>query len=69
VLRAWRAPPPARGALQRGLLAAALDSARPDGVVAYVTCSPHLAETRGIVAAVLAARDDVQVLDAPALLP
>jgi 16S rRNA (cytosine967-C5)-methyltransferase len=57
------------GALQRGLLAAALDSARPGGVVAYVTCSPHLAETRGIVAAVLATRDDVEVLDAPALLP
>jgi len=55
--------------LQRGLLAAALDSARPGGVVAYSTCSPHLAETREIVAAVLAARDDVQLLDAPALLP
>jgi 16S rRNA (cytosine967-C5)-methyltransferase len=57
------------GALQRGLLAAALDSARPGGVVAYVTCSPHLAETRGVVAAVLAARDDTEVLDAPAMLP
>jgi 16S rRNA (cytosine967-C5)-methyltransferase len=57
------------GALQRGLLAAALDSARPGGVVAYVTCSPHLAETRGIVAAVLAARGGVEVIDAPALLP
>ena len=57
------------GGLQRGLLAAALDSARPGGVVGYVTCSPHLAETRQVVAAVLAARDDVQVLDAPALLP
>ncbi len=55
--------------LQCGLLAAALDSARTGGVVAYSTCSPHLAETREIVAAVLAARDDVQVLDAPALLP
>jgi 16S rRNA (cytosine(967)-C(5))-methyltransferase len=68
----WRRTPAdvaGLGALQRGLLAAALDSARPDGVVAYVTCSPHLAETREIVAAVLAGRDDVQVLDAPALLP
>ncbi len=55
--------------LQCGLLAAALDSARPGGVVAYSTCSPHLAETREIVAAVLAARNDVEVLDAPALLP
>ncbi len=68
----WRRTPAdvaALRGLQCGLLAAALDSARPGGVVAYSTCSPHLAETRGIVAAVLAARDDVQVLDAPALLP
>ena len=28
--------------LQRDLLGAALDAARPGGVVAYVTCSPHL---------------------------
>ncbi len=55
--------------LQCGLLTAALDAARPGGVVAYSTCSPHLAETREIVAAVIAARDDVEVLDAPALLP
>ena len=44
--------------LQRRLLATALDSARPGGVVAYVTCSPHLAETREVVAAVLAGRGD-----------
>ena len=57
------------GALQRALLSTALDSARPGGVVAYVTCSPHIAETRDIVAAVLWERDDTEVLDAPALLP
>jgi 16S rRNA (cytosine967-C5)-methyltransferase len=55
--------------LQRGLLASALDAARPGGVVAYVTCSPHLAETRGVLAHVLAGRSDVEILDAPALLP
>ena len=38
--------------LQRELLAAALRHVRPGGVVAYVTCSPHLAETVGVVAAV-----------------
>jgi 16S rRNA (cytosine967-C5)-methyltransferase len=38
-------------------------------VVAYVTCSPHLAETRDVLADVLAARADAEVLDAPALLP
>jgi 16S rRNA (cytosine967-C5)-methyltransferase len=35
--------------LQRELLAAALRLVRPGGVVAYVTCSPHLVETRDIV--------------------
>jgi 16S rRNA (cytosine967-C5)-methyltransferase len=36
--------------LQRDLLAAALRLVRPGGVVAYVTCSPHLGETRDVVA-------------------
>jgi 16S rRNA (cytosine967-C5)-methyltransferase len=33
-----------------------------------VTCSPHVAETRAVVREVTAARDDVLLLDAPALL-
>jgi len=55
--------------VQRALLNAAIDSVRPGGVVAYVTCSPHLAETRDVVTAVAGARDDVTILDAPAVLP
>ena len=55
--------------LQRELLNAAIDSVRPGGVVAYVTCSPHLAETRNVVTAVAQSRDDVTILDAPAVLP
>ena len=55
--------------LQRALLGGALDSARPGGLVAYVTCSPHLAETRDVVAAVLAGRGDFEQLDARAALP
>jgi 16S rRNA (cytosine967-C5)-methyltransferase len=47
---------------------AAIEAVRPGGVVAYVTCSPHVAETRGVLDDVLARRDDVRVLDAPALL-
>ncbi len=39
--------------LQRELLIAALRLVRPGGVVAYVTCSPHLDETVGVVADVL----------------
>jgi 16S rRNA (cytosine967-C5)-methyltransferase len=54
--------------LQRRLLGAALDAARPGGIVGYVTCSPHVAETREVVSGVLAGRADVQVLDAPAVL-
>ncbi|MFD2080992.1 RsmB/NOP family class I SAM-dependent RNA methyltransferase [Actinopolymorpha cephalotaxi] len=55
--------------LQAELLTTALDSVRVGGVVAYVTCSPHLAETRDVVAAVLAGRSDVERLDARPLLP
>jgi 16S rRNA (cytosine967-C5)-methyltransferase len=68
----WRRSPDdvtALAPVQRALLAAALDSAAPGGVVAYVTCSPHVAETRDVVTAVLAGRDDIEVLDAPAVLP
>jgi len=36
--------------LQRELLAVAQRLVRPGGVIGYVTCSPHLAETRDIVA-------------------
>ena len=49
----WRRDPSDLAALtglQRELLAAALRLVRPGGVVGYVTCSPHLAETRDVVA-------------------
>ena len=45
--------------LQVELLRSAAEAVRPGGVVAYVTCSPHLHETSDVVDAVLA--------DAPAL--
>ena len=63
----WRRTPAdlaTLGPLQRGLLRAALDSARPGGVVGYVTCSPHLAETELVVTDALRGRDDVHRLDA-----
>jgi 16S rRNA (cytosine967-C5)-methyltransferase len=68
----WRKTPAdvtALAALQRQLLGAAIDAARPGGVVAYVTCSPHLAETQDVVTDVVRARSDVTILDAPAVLP
>jgi 16S rRNA (cytosine967-C5)-methyltransferase len=67
----WRKTPAdvaALGELQRSLLRTAINAARPGGVIAYITCSPHVAETRAVVGQVTAARDDVLVLDAPALL-
>lgn len=45
---------PGFGPLQRGLLTEALRAVRIGGVVGYATCSPHLAETRAVVDAVLA---------------
>lgn len=50
--------------LQHGLLTSAADAARPGGVIAYVTCSPHLDETDGIVRGVLSERDDLTLLRA-----
>jgi 16S rRNA (cytosine967-C5)-methyltransferase len=67
----WRKTPDdvaGLAATQRGLLDAAIESVRPGGVVAYVTCSPHLAETRDVVTAVADRRGDVTILDAPAVL-
>lgn len=68
----WRRTPgdlAALGGLQRDLLRGALDAVKPGGVVAYVTCSPHLAETDFVVSDVLRDRDDVVLEDARALLP
>jgi 16S rRNA (cytosine967-C5)-methyltransferase len=49
----WRRQPadlPPLTRLQRELLGAAILAVRPGGVVAYVTCSPHVVETRVTVA-------------------
>jgi 16S rRNA (cytosine967-C5)-methyltransferase len=37
-------------------------------VIAYVTCSPHVTETRDVVTEVVSARDDVSIMDAPEVL-
>ncbi|NUS04258.1 MAG: rRNA cytosine-C5-methyltransferase [Nonomuraea sp.] len=68
----WRRDPASiaeLGTLQRRLLDTALDAVRPGGVVAYVTCSPHLAETRVVVGDVVGRRGDVEQLDARDYLP
>jgi 16S rRNA (cytosine967-C5)-methyltransferase len=65
----WRKQPRDVGELTRlqaALFASALDALAPGGLLAYVTCSPHVAETRAIVETGTARRDDVEVLDAVA---
>jgi 16S rRNA (cytosine967-C5)-methyltransferase len=74
----WRRQPgdlPPLTRLQRELLTAGLRAARPGGVVAYVTCSPHLVETRVTVDEVVrrlagaGTPSTVERLSAPAVLP
>ncbi|MGF2952045.1 rRNA cytosine-C5-methyltransferase, partial [Mycobacterium sp. THU-M116] len=62
----WRRQPadvPVLVKLQRELLVAAIALTRPGGVVLYATCSPHLAETVGVVADALR-RHPVSAVDA-----
>jgi 16S rRNA (cytosine967-C5)-methyltransferase len=67
----WRRQPSDVGELaklQRELLSAALSLVRQGGVVAYVVCTPHLAETVGVVADVVRKSGATQ-LDARPLFP
>jgi 16S rRNA (cytosine967-C5)-methyltransferase len=67
----WRRQPSdvaALGPLQRELLASALKAVRPGGVVGYATCSPHPAETLAVVEDLLRKREDLELLDAGAVL-
>jgi 16S rRNA (cytosine967-C5)-methyltransferase len=66
----WRRSPgdvSALAGLQRDLLASAIEATASGGVIGYATCSPHLNETRFVVADVVKKRDDVEVVDARAL--
>lgn len=61
----WRRQPgdvPALAKLQKQLLAAAISLTRNGGIVVYATCSPHLAETVGVVADALR-RQPVTAID------
>ncbi|MDI5941582.1 MULTISPECIES: RsmB/NOP family class I SAM-dependent RNA methyltransferase [unclassified Micromonospora] len=69
----WRKQPsdlPPLTRLQRELLSAALRAARPGGLVAYVTCSPHTVETHVTVTeAARRAGVPADFVDARPLLP
>ncbi len=67
----WRKQPadvPALSTLQAELLESGLKALKPGGVLAYVTCSPHLAETEGVVGTVLKKFEGVIRLDTAAVL-
>jgi 16S rRNA (cytosine967-C5)-methyltransferase len=67
----WRKQPSdvaGLGALQAALLASGLAALKPGGLLAYVTCSPHAAETKAIVASALRKVPGVEKLDTPAVL-
>lgn len=54
--------------VQAALLDAAVAALRPGGILAYVTCSPHPAETREITDAALVRHPDLTALDTPTVL-
>ncbi|KQO82861.1 MULTISPECIES: RsmB/NOP family class I SAM-dependent RNA methyltransferase [unclassified Frigoribacterium] len=63
----WRKQPRDVGELtelQARLFTSAVDALAPGGVLAYVTCSPHVAETRAIVETGVRGRDELTVVDA-----
>lgn len=68
----WRKRPrdiPELASLQAALLASGFAALKPGGVLAYVTCSPHLAETRLVVeAAVAGSGGAMRRLDTPGVL-
>lgn len=67
----WRKTPgdlPELTALQGELLATAAEHLKPGGVLAYVTCSPHLAETRVVLDGLLRRDAGLVELDTPAVL-
>jgi len=56
------------GALQLRLLRSAFAALKPGGIVAYVTCSPHAAETKAIVAAAVRSSPQMERLDTVAVV-
>ncbi len=67
----WRKQPSdvaGLGNLQAKLLKSAIAALKPGGLLAYVTCSPHAAETKAIVTSVLRKADNIERMDTPAVL-
>lgn len=56
------------GVIQADLFQSALGALRPGGILAYVTCSPHIAETRGVVSEGLRRHPEIELLDTVGIL-
>jgi len=54
--------------LQNELLETAIQALAPGGLLAYVTCSPHLDETRAVVATAVGRHPGISLMDTPAVL-
>jgi len=62
----WRKQPSdvaGLGETQSALLDAAIAAVKPGGLIAYVTCSPHAAETKAVVKAAARRHPEVRLLD------
>jgi len=67
----WRKQPrdvPELSALQAELLESGIRALKPGGTLAYVTCSPHLAETRLVVDTALKRHPELSRLDTASVL-
>ena len=67
----WRKKPEdvaALAALQQGLLSSAYEALKPGGTIAYVTCSPVVAETARIVDPFLNSHPDMRRMDTAAVI-
>ncbi len=67
----WRKQPSdvaGLGTLQTMLLTGAIAALKPGGLLAYVTCSPHAAETKSIVASAVRKIPGIEKLDTPAVV-
>ena len=67
----WRKKPEdvaALAALQQGLLSSAYEALKPGGTIAYVTCSPAVAETARIVDSFLSSHPDMRRMDTAAVI-
>jgi 16S rRNA (cytosine967-C5)-methyltransferase len=55
--------------IQKELLKAGIELLQPDGLLAYVTCSPHILETKAQVLEILHRNKELELVNLAAFLP